>query len=190
MKYSFRHFITHSALGLMLATSSLSGQEAAAKADEPPSLDELLPLPVEDATTEAPAAAQQGVLAPAAQPRVQLSESFAINLVNRLVERGVLTQADAADMIALAKADAVAAGQAVARDAGPPAEARLPAGELPVAGVGVAALHAAAAAVQLPLQAPDLAAQLLQLRIPAIKEHGFNFESLCCLKLLTLWGKW
>lgn len=111
MKYSFRHFITHSALGLALATSSLPGQEVAPKADEPPSLDELLPLPVEDAATAAPAAAEQGVIAPPAQPRVQLSESFAINLVNRLVERGVLTQADAADMIALAKADAVAAGQ-------------------------------------------------------------------------------
>lgn len=111
MKYSFRHFLTQSALGLTLATASLPGQEAAPKTDEPPSLDELLPLPVEDAVTAAPAAAEQGVIAPPAQPRVQLSESFAINLVNRLVERGVLTQADAADMIALAKADAVAAGQ-------------------------------------------------------------------------------
>lgn len=90
----------------------LHAQEAppAAKADEPPSIDELLPLPVE-APEAKPQAADQASLTPAAQPRVQLSESFAINLVNRLVERGVLTQADAEDMITLAKADAQAAAQ-------------------------------------------------------------------------------
>lgn len=78
--------------------------------DEPPSIEELLPLPVEEPTAEN-AAQPAASLTPAAQPRVQLSESFAINLVNRLVERGVLTQADAADMIALAKADAEVAHQ-------------------------------------------------------------------------------
>ncbi len=83
---------------------------AKAKKDEPPSIDELLPLPVEAPVAEENAAVAE-TLAPAAQPRVQLSESFAINLVNRLVERGVLTQADAADMIALAKADAQVAQQ-------------------------------------------------------------------------------
>jgi hypothetical protein len=113
------------ALLLALAATSTRGAEhppaaaapaaatkpaATPKADEPPSIDELLPLPVEEPAAEAaPAAATS--LTPAAQPRVQLSESFAINLVNRLVERGVLTQADAADMIALAKADAQVAQQ-------------------------------------------------------------------------------
>lgn len=73
-------------------------------ADTPLPIDELLPLPVE--APEDPAQAPSTALTPAAQPRVQLSESFAINLVNRLVERGVLTQADAAEMMALAKTDA------------------------------------------------------------------------------------
>jgi hypothetical protein len=108
-------FILTSAAVLALAVTPTQGAEnppapAPAKSDEPPSIDELLPLPVEEpAAAEAtqPAAS----LTPAAQPRVQLSESFAINLVNRLVERGVLTQADAADMIALAKADAQVAQQ-------------------------------------------------------------------------------
>lgn len=72
--------------------------------DTPPPIDDLLPLPVE--TPQEDAQAANAALTPAAQPRVQLSESFAINLVNRLVERGVLTQADAAEMVALAKADA------------------------------------------------------------------------------------
>ncbi len=113
------------ALLLALAATSTRGAEnppaaaapaaatkpaAAPKADEPPSIDELLPLPVEQPAAEAAPTASAS-LTPAAQPRVQLSESFAINLVNRLVERGVLTQADAADMIALAKADAEAAQQ-------------------------------------------------------------------------------
>jgi hypothetical protein len=100
---------------LMLAAQTawpLSAQEvpSAAKADEPPSIDDLLPLPVE-AAEDSVSAAEQASLTPAAQSRVQLSESFAINLVNRLVERGVLTQADAADMINLAKADAAVAAQ-------------------------------------------------------------------------------
>lgn len=95
---------------LVLTVLPLLAQQTAqaTKADEPPSIDELLPLPVEEAEAQPVA---HPALAPAAQPRVQLSESFAINLVNRLVERGVLTQADAADMITLAKADAEAAAK-------------------------------------------------------------------------------
>jgi hypothetical protein len=109
-------FILTTAAVLALAATHTQGAEnppapVPVKSDEPPSIDELLPLPVEEpapADAAQPAAAS---LTPAAQPRVQLSESFAINLVNRLVERGVLTQADAADMIALAKADAQVAQQ-------------------------------------------------------------------------------
>lgn len=78
--------------------------------DAPPSIDELLPLPVEE-PAEGATAKTEPVLAPRAQPRVQLSESFAVNLVNRLVERGVLTQADAAEMISLAQEDAQIARQ-------------------------------------------------------------------------------
>lgn len=88
------------------APSSASGKAN----DAPPSIDELLPLPVEEPAEGAPAKTEP-VLAPRAQPRVQLSESFAVNLVNRLVERGVLTQADAAEMISLAQEDAQIARQ-------------------------------------------------------------------------------
>lgn len=111
MKKNSLHPLTLAWLLVLSALPSFAQETApalATKADEPPSIDELLPLPVEEAKTDA---ATQSSLTPAAQPRVQLSESFAINLVNRLVERGVLTQADAADMIALAKADADAAAK-------------------------------------------------------------------------------
>lgn len=85
----------------------------ASKTDQPPPIDDLLPLPVEEPAAPGDGAAQQPsqLLAPPVPPRVQLSESFAINLVNRLVERGVLTQADAAEMITLARQDAEAARQ-------------------------------------------------------------------------------
>ncbi|MES2507677.1 MAG: putative porin [Verrucomicrobiota bacterium] len=108
MKKNSRLFLHRLTLLAGLAAWPLLAQDATPTPDSPPSIDELLPLPVEE-PGEQPAA--QAPLAPAAQPRVQLSESFAINLVNRLVERGVLTQADAQDMITLAKADAQAAAQ-------------------------------------------------------------------------------
>lgn len=127
MKPVSRHLPFRLPLAFLLAVSYAPAQQPAAApapppgpaaqkpvpaspaADTPPSIDELLPLPVEEPAAEQ-AAAQQPMV-PAGQPRVQLSETFAINLVNRLVERGVLTQADAADMIALAKADAEAASR-------------------------------------------------------------------------------
>jgi hypothetical protein len=74
-------------------------------------VDELLPLPVETAEEAAGASGAATSLTPPAQPRVQLSESFAVNLINRLVERGVLTQADAAEMVGLAREDAEMAKQ-------------------------------------------------------------------------------
>ncbi len=48
---------------------------------------------------------------PVAKPRVQLSESFAINLVNRLVESGALTEAAGAALVSMAREDVVAAQQ-------------------------------------------------------------------------------
>ncbi len=46
--------------------------------------------------------------------RPSLSQNATIHLINRLVQRGVLTQADAAELIQLAEADATAAAQAAA----------------------------------------------------------------------------
>lgn len=49
----------------------------------------------------------------AAKPPASLSENVTINLINRLVQRGALTQADATDLIRLAEQDAqIARGQA------------------------------------------------------------------------------
>ncbi len=51
----------------------------------------------------------------AAKPPASLSENVTINLINRLVQRGALTQADATDLIRLAEQDAqIARGQAQA----------------------------------------------------------------------------
>ncbi|MBV6500926.1 MAG: hypothetical protein CJBNEKGG_03416 [Prosthecobacter sp.] len=117
----YHHLLSY-ALLLSFAPAALQGAEEApavsaatasapSKADDaPPSIDELLPLPVEE-PAEGAQANTQPTLAPMAQRRVQLSENFAVNLVNRLVERGVLTQADAAEMISLAKEDADLARQ-------------------------------------------------------------------------------
>lgn len=81
--------------------------------DEPPTLDSLLPLPTDGPATSDEIGPRTTVAAgaPPAAARVQISESLALNLINRLVERGVLTQADAADLIKVAQADAEAARQ-------------------------------------------------------------------------------
>lgn len=63
-----------------------------------------------------------GQPAPAHDP----SRSFAINLIQRLVQRGALTQKDAEELIALAEAD-VAAANALATPAAPPPPAPVPA---------------------------------------------------------------
>jgi hypothetical protein len=89
-----------------------------------------LPLPVEPAKLIAPAspAAAQAPVAPgsadsteppalippAATERRPLSESVTINLINRLVERGVLTKQDSADLIKLAEQDAAQAQEQAA----------------------------------------------------------------------------
>lgn len=53
--------------------------------------------------------------APAPMPAASLSENVTVNLINRLVQRGALTQADATDLIRLAELDAqMARGQAQA----------------------------------------------------------------------------
>lgn len=71
------------------------------------------------AVTEPPVA--EGQLAPAAP--VAPSQNVTVNLINRLVERGVLTKEDAGELIRMAEADAAAArAQAAAAQAAPPSE--------------------------------------------------------------------
>ena len=109
-------FILTTAAVLALAATHTQGAEnppaasKPAKSDEPPSIDELLPLPVEE-PAPADAAQPAASLVPAAKPRVQLSESFAINLVNRLVESGALTEAAGAALVSMAREDVAAAQQ-------------------------------------------------------------------------------
>src|SRR6476620_4963548 len=55
---------------------------------------------------------------PSATPHVTRSQNVTINLINRLVERGVLTKQDAAELIQMAEEDAAAA-QAEATAAAP-----------------------------------------------------------------------
>lgn len=73
------------------------------------------PAPAPAPTAAAPAATDLLPAAGTASPRppASLSENVTINLINRLVQRGALTQQDAADLIRLAEQDAqVARSQA------------------------------------------------------------------------------
>lgn len=74
-----------------------------------------VPAPIANTTT--PPAAPAGGLLPepgiTPRPTASLSENVTINLINRLVQRGALTQQDATDLIRLAEQDAaIARGQA------------------------------------------------------------------------------
>ncbi len=72
------------------AAAAPSPAPAAAAPPPPPGEPSLLPVP--------------GAVAP--RPAASLSENVTINLINRLVQRGALTQQDAADLIKLAEQDA------------------------------------------------------------------------------------
>ena len=75
--------------------------------------EDLTPLAVPDPKVDLPA--QPAAAAPAP------SQNVTVNLINRLVQKGILSQDEAADLIKQAEADAVAARQAATHeDAAPP----------------------------------------------------------------------
>ncbi|MCE9610968.1 MAG: putative porin [Chthoniobacter sp.] len=77
-----------------------------------PEPEQVLPAPALVAKTDAAAMPKAGGRAAKEEPslaKAAPSESVTINLINRLVERGVLTKEDAAGLIQQAEADAVAA---------------------------------------------------------------------------------
>jgi len=87
------------------------------------------PLPAAEpfAVSTPPVAEPQLAPAPVAAPEAGTAEApsqnVTINLINRLVQRGVLTKEDAADLIRQAEADAAAArAQASAAQAAPPSD--------------------------------------------------------------------
>src|SRR3954469_12006287 len=71
----------------------------------PPVPDDLPLLAQADAPERAPLVAEPV----AAPPRRAVSESLAVNLINRLVARGVLTKEDSAELIKQAEAETTAA---------------------------------------------------------------------------------
>jgi hypothetical protein len=91
-------------LALSLQAGLLHAQEAAPTAPEEPGSD--LPALTEPQTT-APVDAATGPAAMLAGGGV--SQNVTVNLINRLVKRGVLSQDDAKDLITMAQADAEAA---------------------------------------------------------------------------------
>ena len=80
-------------LPMLAAAAPAAGSPAAASAatEEAPPPSSLLPDPSAVSS---------------AQPTASLSQNVTINLINRLVQRGALTQADAVDLIRLAEQDA------------------------------------------------------------------------------------
>src|SRR6478672_11420975 len=82
--------------------------EAATSVDQPPS--------------SPPAPAPSTPPAPSGTPAFARSQNVTINLINRLVERGVLTKQDATELIHMAEEDAAAARaeEAAAAQATPP----------------------------------------------------------------------
>ncbi|MHA3774148.1 putative porin [Verrucomicrobiota bacterium sgz303538] len=110
---------------------------AAASAPQTAAADQINPAPVETASPETAVAASPSS-APA--PRVAPSESVTINLINRLVERGVLTKDDSRELMKQAEQDA--------------AEARAQAAAAQEAAVQAAVTQAIAAAQSVAASAP------------------------------------
>jgi hypothetical protein len=67
------------------------------------------PSPIEPPASSNPLPDPLAVATPAATPPVTRSQNVTINLINRLVERGVLTKQDAVELIQMAEEDAAAA---------------------------------------------------------------------------------
>ncbi len=131
---SSRQKLRHICAAMSLSACGLLRAETPAKSE--PALP--LPLLAEAAPASAPASSRSASAAPppppapagasappgtdllpapgaAPRPTASLSENVTINLINRLVQRGALTQQDATDLIRLAEQDAqVARGQAQA----------------------------------------------------------------------------
>ncbi len=108
---------------IFLLVLSVAALSRLSHAQAPQLLEPTLPLPMLAATTPAAgasaaapsateAAPPPSSLLPdptavsSAQPMTSLSQNVTINLINRLVQRGALTQADAVDLIRLAEQDA------------------------------------------------------------------------------------
>ena len=128
--YQSRHKLRHIWAAMSLGACGMLRAESPAKSEPAlpmPLLAEATPAAARSAAASPPpppaptaAAAPPGtdlLPAPGAAPRptASLSENVTINLINRLVQRGALTQQDATDLIRLAEQDAqIARGQAQA----------------------------------------------------------------------------
>jgi len=94
---------------LLFPVVALLGASSLLRAEEPATQT----TPVDTAAAPLPADLPVSPAAPAAAP----SPSVTVNLISRLVQKGILTQAEAAEMIKQAEADAATAAQAVATQA-------------------------------------------------------------------------
>ena len=94
---------------LLFPVVALLGASSLLRAEEPATQT----TPVDTAAAPLPADLPVSPAAPAAAP----SPSVTVNLISRLVQKGILTQAEAAEMIKQAEADAATAAQAVASQA-------------------------------------------------------------------------
>ncbi len=103
---------------LVAATFPLQAAEPAG--EMAPTISGGDPSLVEAATSADQSPAQPPAPAPSATPAFARSQNVTINLINRLVERGVLTKQDAAELIHMAEEDATAArAEAAAAQATP-----------------------------------------------------------------------
>ncbi len=97
--------VTTTPLGIAKPAEEAAAQTSpAAPAGDKKLSDKLDPVPAPQLSTELPAATPASAPAPAAP-----SENVTINLINRLVQKGTLSQAEAAELIQQAKADAAKA---------------------------------------------------------------------------------
>jgi len=99
--------------GFAAAAEPAEPTAAAAPADSPPSA---------STAPAAPAQPAEPAVSPSSSP-VTRSQNVTINLINRLVQRGVLTKEDAAELIKMAEEDAAAARAEAAQQAAQAAQA-------------------------------------------------------------------
>ena len=115
--------------GFAVAAEPVVSTDAATPAGSPPSASTAPAAPAQPAEPVAPVASPS----PAASPSpVTRSQNVTINLINRLVQRGVLTKEDAAELIKMAEEDAAAARAEAAQQAAQAAQARQAAQAVPL----------------------------------------------------------
>lgn len=110
-------------LTLLTATGTMMAQEPATESS---ATEKATPAPEKTAPTPPPAASEEPdptltfplstdlPAEPKPIPAATPTQNVTVNLINRLVQKGVLTQAEAAEMIQQAEADAAAASQTAA----------------------------------------------------------------------------